>query len=287
MSCTCSGDGQDGSSSSGGGSSSNTNTNNTITSITTTTTNTNTTTTITTGPCSQLCSLPELRLRFLCPADLTEVKALCREWFPIEYPDSWYADITSSPQFYALAATLHSRIIGLLVAETKPLNKLNKEDQDILAWPLRGELEVGYILTLGVVDGHRGIGVASLLLHNYLSMLSAPPSPCHGPVVSLGKPPVQAVLLHVLTTNTQAIAFYQRRSFVRHTFLPYYYNIQGKPRDGFTYVRYVNAQCTDYLQHWVSSVSGSEVCWWPVRVMAKFWGLVARSTTAIMAHRLS
>lgn len=56
-----------------------------------------------------------------------QVKALCREWFPIEYPDSWYADITSSPQFYALAATLHSRIIGLLVAETKPLAKLNKE----------------------------------------------------------------------------------------------------------------------------------------------------------------
>lgn len=91
------------------------------------------------------------------------------------------------------------------------------QDQDILAWPLRGELEVGYILTLGVVDGHRGLGVASLLLHNYLSMLSAPPpsrpSSCSGPVAPV-KPPVQAVLLHVLTTNTQAIAFYQRRSFV-------------------------------------------------------------------------
>lgn len=86
-----------------------------------------------------------------------------------------------------------------------------------MAWPLRGEVEVGYILTLGVVDGHRGRGVASLLLHDYLSMLSAPPptrcSSGSGPIVPV-KPPVQAVLLHVLTTNTQAISFYQRRNFV-------------------------------------------------------------------------
>ena len=36
-----------------------------------------------------LLSSPEVQLRFLNPGDLCEVKRLCQEWFPIEYPDSW------------------------------------------------------------------------------------------------------------------------------------------------------------------------------------------------------
>ncbi|XP_050737514.1 N-alpha-acetyltransferase 60-like isoform X2 [Eriocheir sinensis] len=150
-----------------------------------------------------LCSLAELKLRFLCRSDLPEVKALCREWFPIDYPDVWYEDITTNERLYSLAATYNMQIIGLLVAETKPLSKMNKEDQDILPPSLTGETQIGYILTLGVSNAHRGHGIASLLLDNYLSQLSA-----HG------TPRVQAVLLHVLTTNQQAIAFYQRRNFV-------------------------------------------------------------------------
>lgn len=42
-----------------------------------------------------LCSLAEVQLRFLCPNDLEEVKGLCEEWFPIEYPSYWYEEITS------------------------------------------------------------------------------------------------------------------------------------------------------------------------------------------------
>jgi hypothetical protein len=30
-----------------------------------------------------LCILSEVRLRFLCPDDLEEVRALCQDWFPI------------------------------------------------------------------------------------------------------------------------------------------------------------------------------------------------------------
>lgn len=43
-----------------------------------------------------LCSLADVQLRFLCPDDLDEVRALCQEWFPIEYPFYWYEEITSS-----------------------------------------------------------------------------------------------------------------------------------------------------------------------------------------------
>jgi N-alpha-acetyltransferase 60 len=34
------------------------------------------------------------------------VKVLCGLWFPIDYPDTWYQEITSNPRFYSLAATL-------------------------------------------------------------------------------------------------------------------------------------------------------------------------------------
>ena len=75
----------------------------------------------------------ELQLRFLCPQDLEQVKLLCRDWFPIEYPDTWYQEITSNPRFFSLAATLSGSIIGLIVAETKELSQLAKEDRSLLA----------------------------------------------------------------------------------------------------------------------------------------------------------
>ena len=37
--------------------------------------------------------------RFLSPSDTEQVKVLCRSWFPIEYPDTWYQEITANPRF--------------------------------------------------------------------------------------------------------------------------------------------------------------------------------------------
>ena len=93
----------------------------------------------------------ELQLRFLSPQDLDQVKTtlqiflwqilkyffqvkmLCRDWFPIDYPDTWYQEITSNPRFFSLAATLSGSIIGLIVAEIKELSQLAKEDRSLLA----------------------------------------------------------------------------------------------------------------------------------------------------------
>ncbi|CAL1535623.1 unnamed protein product [Lymnaea stagnalis] len=171
----------------------------------------------------------EVQLRFLGPADVSEVKKLCREWFPIEYPDSWYEEITSNSRFYSLAATYHGLIIGLIVAELKPQGKLNKEDGDLLASYYPPSAQVAYILSLGVVGDFRRNGIASLLLDSLLSYLT-----------SKDRFDCKAVYLHVLSTNTVALRFYERRRFRRHLFLPYYYAIQGKARDGYSYVLYIN-----------------------------------------------
>jgi len=94
----------------------------------------------------------ELQLRFLTPDDIEKVKVLCRAWFPIDYPDTWYQEITSNPRFYSLAATLQGRMIGLIVAETKELGNLAKEDRTILASCFRKGTKVGYILSLGKME---------------------------------------------------------------------------------------------------------------------------------------
>ena len=71
--------------------------------------------------------------------------------------------------------------------------------------------------------------IASLLLDSLLSHLSTKErSNC------------KAAYLHVLSTNIVALKFYERRNFAAHSFLPYYYSIQGKPRDGYSYVLYIN-----------------------------------------------
>lgn len=162
----------------------------------------------------------DVQLRFLCPEDIGEVKRLCVEWFPIEYPDSWYQDITSNSKFYSLAATYYSRIIGLIVAEVKSKTKLNREDADILATHYPTSCQVAYILSLGVVDEFRRHGIASLLLDSLLSYLT-----------SRDRYNCKAIYLHVLTTNNAAICFYERRNFQPHSYLPYYYSINSKPRD--------------------------------------------------------
>ena len=60
--------------------------------------------------------------------------------------------------------------------------------------------QVGYILSLGVCQTYRKQGIASLLLDQLISYLNNNPSNS-----------VKALYLHVLTTNTQAITFYEHR----------------------------------------------------------------------------
>jgi len=174
-------------------------------------------------------AIQNVQLRYLCPTDIPVVKNLCVEWFPIDYPNSWYEDITSNPKFYSLAATLDAQIIGIIVAEIKSRSRCNKEDSEILSSQFPPSSQLAYILSLGVVKSYRCNGIASLLLENLLSYLtSGDQNDC------------KAVYLHVLTSNKTALQFYERRQFNLHSYLPYYYLIKGTPKDGLSYVLYIN-----------------------------------------------
>ncbi|PIO40502.1 hypothetical protein AB205_0185560 [Aquarana catesbeiana] len=168
-------------------------------------------------------------LRFLCHDDIDTVKELCADWFPIEYPDSWYRDITSNKKFFSLAATYHGQIVGMIVAEIKSRTKVHKEDGDILASSFTSDTQVAYILSLGVVKEFRKQGIGSLLLESLKSHIS-----------STAQDLCKALYLHVLTTNSSAIRFYENRHFHQHHYLPYYYSIRGVLQDAYTYVLYLN-----------------------------------------------
>lgn len=142
----------------------------------------------------------QIQLRFLVPDDLNEVRALCQDWFPIEYPLQWYQDITSSNRFFSLAATFNYQIIGMLVAEIKAYTTLNREDKGILDESIGRDNDVGYILSLGVHKSYRRNGIGSLLLDAFISHLT-----------TAEQSRVKAIFLHVLTTNRAAISFYESR----------------------------------------------------------------------------
>ena len=90
---------------------------------------------------------------------------------------------------------------------------------------------IKFSFPLGVVKDYRKNGIASFLLDNLVAHLTNPADKTSD---------VKVLYLHVLTTNNSAISFYENRGFRAHTFLPCYYLINGRRKDGFTYVLYLN-----------------------------------------------
>ncbi|CAN7943348.1 unnamed protein product, partial [Ixodes hexagonus] len=133
-------------------------------------------------------------------------------------------------------------------------------------------------------------GIATLLLDSLLSHLS---SSAQG-----GASACKAVYLHVLASNTCAIQFYERRRFRPHAFLPLYYSVRGAPRDGYSYVLYLNGghppwtflyplgPLGDYgawahlRLHWSRKVSQLEVCSLPKQLLCMFGNLFSRVFTS-------
>lgn len=163
----------------------------------------------------------------------------------------------------------------MIVAEIKPYAKLNKEDKGILCSSFGIDSQVGYILSLGVRRAYRRNGIASLLLDKLLSHVTAPE-----------RSSVKAVFLHVLSSNVPAIRFYQRCHFQLHSFLPYYYYIKGRNRDGFTYVLYVNGgHGPRGIWDWVRHIAGTVASFGPCRVPRWIWQRLLWAATLFFYHR--
>ncbi|XP_050544739.1 N-alpha-acetyltransferase 60 isoform X2 [Daktulosphaira vitifoliae] len=204
--------------------------------------------------------------------------------FPVEYPRSWYEDITSNPKFYSLAAIHKSTIVGIIVAEIKLYIKLSPKEREVVS-PSAGKFtQVGYILSLGVNKAYRRNGIASLLLDSLVShLMSAESQNC------------KAIFLHVLSSNSSAISFYERKNFRLHSFHPYYYMINGINKDGFAYVLYINGghqqwMIFDVLKYIYTTICELRVVKWTMnkarKATRRFWPrlrrIASQNTSTIM-----
>lgn len=203
----------------------------------------------------------DVKFRFLAPGDVNEIKRLCHEWFPIDYPDNWFRDITASSKYYSLAATIGCKIIGMIIAEVKPRSLCNKEDMSVLASHFPKGTLVTYILSLAVVKEFRRHGIATLLLRHLLVYLT-----------SDDMIQCKAVYLHVMVNNTSATEFYEMLSFQLHGRLSNYYSIKGDLYDGYLYVLYINggqapSLLCDCWKQVLMAVSRIEPCYLPAQAM--------------------
>lgn len=176
------------------------------------------------------------------PADLSsmglQARALMQElhndWFPISYPQKFYETATAVQSvFYSECfADVNGDLAAMVVAKHVRLCACDKEDQGILP-PVFSELDnrmVTYILTIGVDDKFRRKGIGQLLIANLVRVAKASLEQIH------------AIYLHVLSTNTSAIGFYEKLGFTRHKLLQAYYRIGDTKQDAFTYVLEINTQ---------------------------------------------
>ncbi|CAM9553362.1 unnamed protein product [Chrysoparadoxa australica] len=111
--------------------------------------------------------------------------------FPVRYNDAFYTDITRGPPELAQFAVLGGLIVGAICSRLEAGSK-------------EGTCRL-YLMTLGVLATHRGMGIGSKLLQWVLDSLR-------------DRRDVQEVYLHVQVNNTDALNFYRfvGRSMPRH-----------------------------------------------------------------------
>uniref|UniRef100_A0A7E4W9D3 histone acetyltransferase n=1 Tax=Panagrellus redivivus TaxID=6233 RepID=A0A7E4W9D3_PANRE len=147
------------------------------------------------------------RLDTLRPKDLNAVAAICKESFPLDYPQSWYEDVVTG-RFIAYGVFYGQTLTSLLVAEIKKIADCDNEDKGLDSDP---ESLVVYILSLAVSSAYR-----------------------------------RRVFLHVLSTNYGAISFYKRSGFKHYSTIPNYYYIDNTYQSGSTFVLYTARSVSPY-----------------------------------------
>ncbi|EGD73290.1 hypothetical protein PTSG_05006 [Salpingoeca rosetta] len=178
--------------------------------------------------------LPALDTAHICyrrleSGDRAQLKALHDVLFPISYPDRFFdSAVIPYSELDAFGAFSHDgTLLGFIVFKITPASTVDIEDQGVVHDPEQ-KYSLVYILTLGVIPRFQSHGIGSALLELLLA--------CN--VVS--KRSCKAVLLHVLASNTRAVAFYQRHGFRRYRILEDYYHINGVPAAALSCVRYIH-----------------------------------------------
>ncbi|KAG2189786.1 hypothetical protein INT46_007575 [Mucor plumbeus] len=136
------------------------------------------------------------------PNNLGQVRILHNVLFPVHYGDNFYNDLLEAGEFAKLA--YYNDVCVGTVCCRKEADESNPNNYKV------------YIMTLGVLEPYRHLGLGSKLVQHILEQ------------AKLAKDITQ-VYLHVQTNNTLAVDFYKKNQFeVVSTEKDYYKNIENR-----------------------------------------------------------
>jgi ribosomal protein S18 acetylase RimI-like enzyme len=160
--------------------------------------------------------------------DISEIVKLHREWFPVEYTKEFYLDlfvensIKIRKNIIAIGAFIKVEekeyIIGSILCELK--NEKNfynatkiKINQKSICEKIFDLYEFCYIMTIGIIDECRNLGLGSKLLNEVINTIKTKRKKC------------MAIYLHVIEYNSVAIRFYLKNEFIECNNIRNYYYI--------------------------------------------------------------
>ena len=167
---------------------------------------------------------------------LKQLRVLNYEWFPVEYGQEFYSEISRGflntyLALYPIGGKMY--IIGGLVFKTVEIDQKYISYYDGFC-NFFGWWKSAHIYTIGVVNGLRGTGIGSMLMTNFLNFLEAKEG-ADERFYSYG-----VVELEVVAYNKRAIGYYVRNGFEHFCTKKYHYEIYGERFDAIGMVFYLN-----------------------------------------------
>lgn len=176
---------------------------------------------------------PTICYRPIRPSDLMILQKLHADAFPIRYESEFFQNVVNARDIVSWGAVDRSRpnghsdeLIGFVTARIVQANE--SEIGDLLSYDsAKSDQTLVYILTLGVVDTYRNLGIASSLISEVIKYASNIPT-------------CRALYLHVISYNIPAIHLYKKMSFKCIRRLHGFYLINGQHYDSYLFVYYIN-----------------------------------------------
>ncbi|CAI9767785.1 unnamed protein product [Fraxinus pennsylvanica] len=176
---------------------------------------------------------PIISYRPIRPSDLEVLENIHGDLFPIRYESEFFRNAVNGHDIVCWGAVDRSRpnaqsneLIGFVTARI--VSAKESEVEDFISFDSsKSDQTLIYILTLGVVESHRNLGIASALIHKVIKYASSIPT-------------CRAVYLHVISYNNAAIHLYQKMSFQCVRRLHNFYFINEQHYDSYLFIYHVN-----------------------------------------------
>jgi ribosomal protein S18 acetylase RimI-like enzyme len=164
--------------------------------------------------------------------EMDEIRLLHKEWFPIDYSQDFF-DLISRGKTKSLVAEIkvtkanrvtQNIIIGCILYSFRHAN--SKYMSYSFSDYFTQKLSI-YILTIGVINEFRKMGIATKLLNEVIRL-------------NAENNLLKYIYLHVISYNKTAQNFYKKNNFYLLKIKKNHYKIDEKAYDAFVYTRYVN-----------------------------------------------